>query len=146
MGFNCIYTEGAQGQHNPSAIYMIEVVKSYMPLNYRFMLTHSRFEDPLKCTVSAFNSCTKCLGSSGIIHDCTPNCHPVFWAWMRPHVPDLASFDSNATWVIDVFGLYFWHDIHGCLYNQALADVRSTGAGIECLYCSSWIYNTLESN
>ena len=22
------------------------------------------------------------------------------------------------------------------LYNQALADVRSTGAGIKCLYCS----------
>ena len=25
----------------------------------------------------------------------------------------------------------------GVLYNQALADVRSTGAGIKCLYCSS---------
>ena len=24
-----------------------------------------------------------------------------------------------------------------CLYNQALADVRSTGAGIKCLYCSN---------
>ena len=23
-----------------------------------------------------------------------------------------------------------------CLYNQVLADVRSTGAGIKCLYCS----------
>ena len=23
-----------------------------------------------------------------------------------------------------------------CLYNQALADTRSTGAGIGCLYCS----------
>ena len=23
----------------------------------------------------------------------------------------------------------------GVLYNQALADVRSTGAGIKCLYC-----------
>ena len=107
MGFNCIYREGAQGQHSPSAICMIEVVKSYMPLNYRFMLTHSRLEDPLKGTVSAFNFCTKCLGIPGIMHDCTPNCHPVFWAWMRPHVPDFASFDSNATWVIDVFGLFF---------------------------------------
>ena len=26
--------------------------------------------------------------------------------------------------------------IHGCLYNQALADVRSTGAGIKSLYCT----------
>ena len=25
---------------------------------------------------------------------------------------------------------------HGCLYNQAFADVRSTGAGIKCLYCT----------
>ena len=24
----------------------------------------------------------------------------------------------------------------GCLCNQTLADVRSTGAGIKCLYCS----------
>ena len=24
-----------------------------------------------------------------------------------------------------------------CLYNQALANVRSIGAGIKCLYCSS---------
>ena len=26
--------------------------------------------------------------------------------------------------------------MHGCLYNQALADNRSTGAGIKCLYCT----------
>ena len=25
---------------------------------------------------------------------------------------------------------------HGLLYNQALSAVRSTGAGIECLYCT----------
>ena len=30
---------------------------------------------------------------------------------------------------------HFWHVIHGVLYNQALADVRSTGAGTKCLYC-----------
>ena len=27
--------------------------------------------------------------------------------------------------------------IRGWLYDQALADVRSTGAGIKCLYCTS---------
>ena len=43
-------------------------------------------------------------------------------------------FDSKATWVIDVLGLFSWHVNHGCLYNQALADVQSTGAGIKCLY------------
>ena len=31
---------------------------------------------------------------------------------------------------------YFVHVIHERLYNQALADIRSTGVGIECLYCS----------
>ena len=29
----------------------------------------------------------------------------------------------------------FGHIIHGCLYNQALADDQSTGAEIKCLYC-----------
>ena len=28
---------------------------------------------------------------------------------------------------------YFWHVIHGCLYNQALADIRLIAAGIKCL-------------
>ena len=27
--------------------------------------------------------------------------------------------------------------IHGCVYDQALADVRPTGAGIKFLFCSS---------
>ena len=38
------------------------------------------------------------------------------------------SFDSQGTWVRGVLGLIFCHVIHGCLYNQALADVQSTGA------------------
>ena len=46
------------------------------------------------------------------------------------------SFDPQATWVIDVLGTSFWHVIHRALYNQALADVRSIGAGIKCLYCT----------
>ena len=29
----------------------------------------------------------------------------------------------------------FWNAIHGYLYNQVLAIVRSIGAGIKCLYC-----------
>ena len=28
----------------------------------------------------SFNSCTKCVGSSGRLHDRTPNCQPVSWA------------------------------------------------------------------
>ena len=38
-------------------------------------------------TVPTFNSCTKCMGSLGIIHDLMPNCHPVSWSRMHgwPH-------------------------------------------------------------
>ena len=46
------------------------------------------------------------------------------------------NFDLQATWVIGVLGLCFRHVIHGYLYNQALADVWSTGAGIKCLHCT----------
>ena len=34
-------------------------------------------------TVPTFDSCTKCMGSPSIIHDHTPNRHPVPYAWMR---------------------------------------------------------------
>ena len=34
-------------------------------------------------TVPTFNSCTKCVGSPGIVHDCTTDCLPNFWAWMQ---------------------------------------------------------------
>ena len=91
-------------------------------------------------TVPAFNSCTKCWDSPCIIHNRTPDCHPVSQVWMRPQVPNLtseSSFDSQATCVIGVLGLFFLHVIHGCLYNQALAEFRSTGAGTKCLYCYS---------
>ena len=46
------------------------------------------------------------------------------------------SFDLQATWVIDVFGLCLWHVIHSSLYNQSLTDVLWTGTGIKCLYCT----------
>ena len=35
-----------------------------------------------------------------------------------------------------MFGLFFEMLPMGVLYNQALVDVRSTGAGIKCLYCT----------
>ena len=50
---------------------------------------------------------------------------------MRPQVPDLTSersIDSQARQVLDVLGLFPRHVNRGCLYNQALADVHSTGA------------------
>ena len=88
---------------------------------------------PVHCTVLTLNSCTKCVGSPGMIPDRTPDCHPVLWVWKRrwPH---------SWTWIwfifVDVLGLLLGHSIHWCVYNQALADVRSTGAGIECPYCT----------
>ena len=48
------------------------------------------------------------------------------------------SFGLQVTCVIDVLGWYFWHVIHGRLFEQTLADVRLTGAGINWLYCN-WL-------
>ena len=45
-------------------------------------------------------------------------------------------FDSQAMSVIDVLG-FFWHVIHEGSYSRAVADVRSTGVGIKCLYCTT---------
>ena len=100
-------------------------------------------------TVPTFNSCTKCVGSLGIIYD-----HPRPFATQFPGhgcMSDLTterSFDSQGRGVIDVLGLYFWHVIDGCLYSRALDDVRSTGAGIKCLYCTScsMLQPTFEGN
>ena len=55
------------------------------------------------------------------------------------------SFDSQAMWVIDLLDLFF-DVIHGCLYNQALADVQVTGAGTECLYCACDIFAKFRHN
>ena len=52
-------------------------------------------------TVPTFNSCTKCVGSPGIIHDRMPQLSPG-----SPCMDDLTterSIDSQATRVIDVF-------------------------------------------
>ena len=43
------------------------------------------------------------------------------------------SFDSQPTWVIDVFDLFFDMLSMGVCINQVMADVRSTVAGIEYL-------------
>ena len=43
------------------------------------------------------------------------------------------SFDSQATRVIDLLGLFFSNNIQGCVYNHALTGVRLTG--IQWLYC-----------
>ena len=67
------------------------------------------------------------MGSLGInIHDRTPDCHPD----ARMTSPLNVALIRNVILALDVLRLYFWHVIHGCHYNQALADVRSNGAGV----------------
>ena len=43
----------------------------------------SRFTLVPSTTVPACDSCTKCVGNPGIMHDRTQDCHPVSWAWMH---------------------------------------------------------------
>ena len=66
--------------------------------------------------------------------------------YARPHPPPPPIFQGMDAWMTSQLNValihklcgslmclaYFLHvhDIHGCLYNQALADVRSTGAGV----------------
>ena len=99
--------------------------------NHRLLVT--------EFTVPIYNSCTKCVDSPGKIHDRLHAAPPSFLgidAWMTSKLN--VALISQVTWVIYVLGL-FWHVIHWYLYNQALADVRSTYAVINCLYCTiSW--------
>ena len=68
-------------------------------------------------TVPTLNSCTKCVGSLGIIHDRTPICHPVFCG-MNAYM---------TSWLnIAFIRLAFLTCYLYILYNQELADVRST--------------------
>ena len=83
-------------------------------------------------TVPTFNSCTKCVVSSGIIHDCMPYCHPEHGS-MHDLTAE-SSFDSQS-YLGNCFAWFIFYVTYRCLYNQALADVRSTGAGIKCLHC-----------
>ena len=95
-------------------------------------------------TVATLNSCTECVSCPAIVHDRTPDCYPVSWACMPPQVPDFTvtkcSFESEATWVIDVL-VYFLTSYLWFYSNHALTDIRSTGAGIKCLYCRPFNVN-----
>ena len=45
------------------------------------------------------------------------------------------SFDSQGKWVVNVLGLFLLTCYPWVFAQPALTDVRSTGAGIKCLYC-----------
>ena len=92
--------------------------------------------------MSTFNSRTEYLGSHGLVHVYMPSWKPVTWAWMHGW-PN----KWKKLWMASYMGQceawhVFWHVIHGCLYNQALADIRSIGAGIKCLYCRCYYIST----
>ena len=77
------------------------------------------------------------MGSPGIIHDRTTD-----------HPPSSPVKDAGMTSQMNVALIrgplmclaYFVDMLSMRLYNQALAYVGSTGAGIECLYCIRYLY------
>ena len=84
----------------------IKKIKHILPsIGYRHVV-HT-YSDSTRGAVPTFNSCTKCLGIPGIIHDRTPGCHQFP---ERGCVDDLAnewSFCLQATWPIDVLAYSF---------------------------------------
>ena len=89
-------------------------------------------------TVTTFNSCTKCMGSRGQYTTARPIATRLpGHEWMDDLTTE-SSFVSPATWVINLCGLFLL-----TCYNQALQDVRSTGVGIKCLYCTVSDCNSL---
>ena len=54
-------------------------------------------------TLPTFDSCTKCLSGPGKIHNHTVPGHGCVY----DHYTTERSFDSQATWVIDVLGLLY---------------------------------------
>ena len=54
----------------------------------------------IQCTVPTFNSCTKCSGSPGILHDRTPDCHTFSRYGCIDDIITERSFDSQTTWTI----------------------------------------------
>ena len=58
-------------------------------------------------TVPTFNSCTECVGSPGMIHDCRLDFTQCPGHKYMVDLTTERNFDSQATCVIDVLGLYF---------------------------------------
>ena len=82
--------------------------------------------------MQTLNYFTNSVGSPG--HNARPHARlpPSFLgmdAWMHSNLITKRRFYSQATQVIGVHGFFggVGHVIHGCLHNQALADVWSTG-------------------
>ena len=66
-------------------IYMYICMNIYLP--NIFSVSSILYEDGhnypvMYGTVPTLNSCTKCVGNPGTIHDCMPGCHQVSLAWL----------------------------------------------------------------
>ena len=72
----------------------------------------------------------------------TPDCHPISLAWV--HGTSQLKESSIRKLCGSLMCLaYFLTCYPWVLFNQALADVQSTGAVIKCLYCRSLSMNEL---
>ena len=112
---------------------------------------------PCPNTVTTFNSCTKCMGSLSIIDDGTSDCHPDFWAWMHGWGNNWIYFDLQASWVIDVFGLFLdalpmgvcttrqWETssrLVQALYVCTVAEIIYVGdTSSNCLLLIPWVHS-----
>ena len=93
----------------------------------------------LAYTEPTFNSCTKYVGSPGIIHNRMPDCHPFSLAWM--HIYDLTiecSFDSQAIGAIDVLALFI--DILS-IYSYTTRHLQTSGQLVQ-----EWNHCTVQRN
>ena len=99
-----------------------------------FFKGYSNSSHQLINTVPIFYSCTKCVGSPGIMHDRMPDCHPASWAWMTSQL-NVALICKLPGSLMCLAYFFVVHVIHRLLYNLILADVWLTGAVIECMYC-----------
>ena len=82
-------------------------------------------------TVPTLNSCTKCVGSLGRIHDRTPDCPPISLGMVVYMTSQLILALIRKLRVSSMRLAYFL-----TCYSWALADIRLTGAGIKYLYCT----------
>ena len=90
----------------------------------------------IKSTVPISNTCTKCMGSPGIINDPTSD----YYATQFLAIGAWITSQMNVALIRKLRGSlmsspYFFEMLSMSVFNPALADVQSAGAGVECLYC-----------
>ena len=84
------------------------------------------------------NSCTTCVDDLDMIHDCTPD------EWMTSQLNEALIRKLHGSLICLAHFLDMLSKGVCTMYNQVLADVRSTAEGIKCLYCTSQIWGLSE--